>query len=182
MMSNDQAIELIGADRDFSDIFYSKIERSDSDGCWIWKGRCTHNDKYGCGGGYGCVDLPQRLARRLGKRQMLAHHVAWALAGRPRDPTKKLLHGCDTRNCCNPAHLHEGTCKENTAEMFARGRYRHGRTYRGIASIRAKLSRRDIARIRATTATISQDDWARKLGVHQTTIGRARRGQTYADV
>jgi hypothetical protein len=50
-----------------------------------------------------------------------AHRVAfWLEHGRWPEPAA--LHLCDNRPCVNPAHLAEGTQRDNLADMRAKGR------------------------------------------------------------
>lgn len=61
-----------------------------------------------------------------------------------------VLHSCDVRACFNPSHLLLGTNKENTADMFAKGR-QHSR--KGEDSGMAKLTETKVLAIRADTRT-----------------------------
>lgn len=74
--------------------------------CWHWEGGRNSD-------GYGVV--------RLGRRLVLAHRLAYALAYG--SPGRSIVrHTCDNPVCCNPAHLIAGTQAENVADMIERGR------------------------------------------------------------
>jgi len=49
------------------------------------------------------------------------HRIVCELAHGPSD--LYALHRCDTRECCNPAHLRWGTASENTRDMMDRRRH-----------------------------------------------------------
>tara|TARA_R110002074_G_scaffold344073_1_gene514480 strand:- start:250 stop:597 length:348 start_codon:yes stop_codon:yes gene_type:complete len=52
-----------------------------------------------------------------------AHRMACKLANGPAPDGKDfVLHQCDNRLCCNPAHLHWGDGFDNMQEMVERGR------------------------------------------------------------
>lgn len=88
------------------DRFWARVDKSDQDGCWMWKGSMA--------GAYGkmsvrCVNVG-------------AHRISYELANGPIDPGLIILHSCDTPLCVNPAHLRAGTHKENTQDMLDRSR------------------------------------------------------------
>lgn len=86
--------------------FMAKVHvPSNPNGCWEWQ---EYIDKRG----YGTV-------RAWGKKR-LAHRVAYQLFNH--EPTQHVLHRCDNPRCVNPAHLYEGTQKQNVREMWDRGR------------------------------------------------------------
>ena len=76
-------------------------------GCWIWHGARSKS-------GYGNIG-------RCGKT-MAAHRVAYRIWNGDIPDGMCVIHVCDDRACCNPAHLYLGTQKENIRDMFARGR------------------------------------------------------------
>jgi hypothetical protein len=96
--------------------FESKVDRSGGpDACHPWTAGRT------CG--YGKFDVRGKTLR--------ANRIALELKlGRPIAPGMEALHTCDHRECCNPAHLYEGTHQQNMDDKTARGRCatgdRHG--------------------------------------------------------
>lgn len=176
-MSNDDAVR---ADREFASRFFSRLAAPDDKGCRRWTGRLTKPDHHGSGGGYGLVDLPMRLVRLLGKKQLLAHRIAWVLAGNSTPLGRwRILHSCDVRDCCNHDHFHKGTCLQNSAEMMSRGRHRTGRRPRGPEHHNSKLTPEEVATIRSQPGVSGQKLGA-VLGVNASTINRARCGETWA--
>jgi hypothetical protein len=78
-------------------------------GCHLWTG-------YRDAGGYGRLSVhgqPTRVHRLL-----LAHKL-----GRPIMPGYCALHHCDNPPCCNPAHLFEGTQRDNMIDRYRKARY-----------------------------------------------------------
>ena len=85
--------------------------------CWEWQDAKSKK-------GYGRV--------KFGGRLLLPHRVvavaAGILTGPSEDEDQRLvLHECDNRRCCNPAHLKTGTQSENMQDCVARGRWRNPR-------------------------------------------------------
>jgi hypothetical protein len=58
---------------------------------------------------------------------LLAHRVAWSLH-HGREPERWILHHCDNRRCCNPAHLYEGDVGDNSRDKVQAGRHRNAFT------------------------------------------------------
>lgn len=88
--------------------FWSKVDLTDPDGCWLWNGARRHD--------YGEV-------WRDGKR-IYAHRAAFELVHGPLEPGQVVRHHCDTPLCVRPDHLASGTQADNIADMNARGRAR----------------------------------------------------------
>jgi len=145
--------------------FWSKIDKSGPNGCWVWTGWMTPQ-------GYGRFDL--------GTDKWLASHVALILTGKPRPdaPNNNALHGdhCVVA-CCNPDHLRWGTPKENMAD-----RDRLGRRVAlfGEAHPIAKLNEEKVRYIRSSPLT--QRQLGRELGVSSVTIANVRKGRIWKHV
>lgn len=131
-------------------------------GCMVWKGTLDI-------GGYGRM----RISRQRGKQGKFraAHRVAWEHANACRVPRGRMvLHLCDNRACVNPDHLFLGTAQDNSSDMVAKGR-----SMRGEAHHKAKLSEADVMAIRQDGR--SESVIAADYGVAKSTINaiRARR-------
>lgn len=98
--------------------FWGKVDKGE--GCWLWTGRTDAS-------GYGRLD-------RKGPN-VYVHRVAWTLTNGPVPEGMDVLHTCDVRNCCNPAHLWLGTHEQNMADCKAKRR-----TTWGARSGQAKLT------------------------------------------
>jgi len=113
-----------------------------------------------------------------------AHRVSYELAFGEIQDGLFVLHRCDNRRCCNPAHLFLGTNKDNMEDRNKKGRMaygeRHGsrlhpdRMVRGEDHPQCKLSDEQIAEIRQRYASgkETQRDLAKMFGVGQSQIQR----------
>jgi len=79
------------------------------DGCWLWTGAKVHN-------GYGHISD--------GRGRLIAtHRAAYQVWVGQIPDGLNVLHRCDVRACCNPAHLWIGTQSENLFDAGAKGRH-----------------------------------------------------------
>lgn len=99
--------------RDLRMRFWSKVEVTCPDRCWLWKAGRTKT-------GYGQFKI-------VGRSPQKAHRIAYELAHGP-IPNGPGYHGyvvmhvCDTPLCCNPGHLRLGTVQDNLRDMTEKGR------------------------------------------------------------
>lgn len=96
--------------------FWAKVQIGGMFECWDWTAvRDGH--------GYGKF----RDVAGEGGYPEHAHRIAYRYAtGQPTPAGLVVMHTCDNRLCCNPAHLRLATQTENIAD-----RDRKGRTFRG---------------------------------------------------
>ncbi len=75
--------------------------------CWPWTGAKNKD-------GYGLLKIHGKVlyAHRLVFAQTHGGHIP---------PGHFVMHSCDHPICCNPAHLSNGTCGENTQAAYDRG-------------------------------------------------------------
>lgn len=71
-----------------------------AEACWPWRGRLNK-------GGYGVATF--------GRRERLAHRVAWMFATGPIPDDLTVDHMCYSPSCVNPAHLRLLTSRQNAA-------------------------------------------------------------------
>ena len=116
--------------------------------CLEWSA-CCFNTGYGKTWAYGKPWLTHRLALHLEGIDPTGHFV---------------LHSCDNRRCCNPAHLRLGTHEENMRDMVSRGRQA-----RGSNAGTAKLTEQQVLEIRAIRG-MTQDAIAERYGVSHDSI------------
>lgn len=104
--------------------FWSKVDVRGPDDCWEWQGQKNR-------GGYG-------VNYRVGACRM-AHRQAWEMFTRSKVPDGQfVLHRCDNRPCCNPAHHFLGTKTDNAIDMYRKGRDCHSKRRAGL-QVRAHL-------------------------------------------
>lgn len=91
---------------DRADEFWALVDRRGPYECWNWKaGKIS--------GGYG--------EWRIRNGYEYAHRLAFQLSS-GRQAKRMVLHSCDNPSCCNPSHLREGSCKDNSRDMIGRHR------------------------------------------------------------
>jgi hypothetical protein len=136
-----------------ADRFWSKVRKTDS--CWIWTASLSTH-------GYGQIGVNGGIQR--------AHRVAWMLTFGAY-PVGALLHRCDNRSCCNPAHLFLGTQADNLRDMRMKGRGSTPPLHLGERNVNAKLTPDRVREIRQRhSAGESAYQLARVFGVWRHTI------------
>lgn len=159
--------------------FWSKAIADGS--CLIWMANRNHR-------GYGMVG-------QFGKMR-IAHRVAWELANNRKIPTgMSVCHHCDNPPCVKPAHLFLGTAKDNSRDMFQKGRAnppvgdRNGsrlhpeRVPKGEENANSKLTANDVRRIRrlyVPRGRYSARQLAREYGVHHDTVEKVIHRENWA--
>jgi hypothetical protein len=115
-------------DEQFLQRFWSKVEISDADSCWVWKGAISSS-------GYGSISINRKVYS--------AHRISYLLRyGGPIDG-KLVLHTCDNPFCVNLNHLYLGTYLDNVRDMRNRGRQAVGER-----NGRSKLTSEEVIQIR----------------------------------
>ena len=77
-------------------------------GCWIWRGGKNKNG--------------QGVVRHEG-RNWVTSRLAWTLVYGPIPNGLWILHRCDDASCINPNHLFLGTARDNSLDMWKKGRH-----------------------------------------------------------
>lgn len=147
--------------------FWKQVDRRAPDECWPWtaKSRIT---------GYGVIG---RGGRDEGK--VLSHRCAWELTNGPIPEGEGhhgtvVMHTCDNRLCCNPAHLRLGSQAENVRDMDAKERRVSVPRY-GERHHKARLTTAQVEIVR--TSPKSAVELAREFGCHRNRIYDIRNGK-----
>ena len=144
-------------------LFWDKVEIGSPTECWEWTAY-TKSTGYG---GYNVKGKTQR-----------AHRLAWMLHYGPIPGDQWVCHSCESRSCCNPAHLYLAVPKKRSADTVARGRQVSGAE---AAKSVGKLSAADVLAIRAALArNVIVRVLANKYNVNVRTIRKIKRRQTWA--
>lgn len=142
--------------------FWSKVDKRSPDECWPWTGHCVP-------GGYGNFRHGSTLDGT--RRKTNAHRMAWTLAFGEPAAGMFVMHGCDNRACCNPAHLRLGTHADNMRDMVSKGR-----SLRGERHYASKIA--DADRETAVSRALGGMTQAAVASLHG--ISRSRVGQLVA--
>ncbi len=138
--------------------FWDRVNVVDNDRCWNWK--LAPNSK-----GYGVFSVTKGKVCNY-----IASRYAYAITYGDPGSDLMVLHSCDNRICCNPAHLRTGNVVDNARDMTSRNRSNKG-------SLRplSKLNEDQILIIDILwkKLSISQYRIAEMLNVNQSQISRA---------
>lgn len=134
--------------------------------CWLWQG--TLNDK-----GYAMLSIGGRkgLYARVSR---LAYYFEYG----PFDESLKACHHCDNPQCVNPNHIFLGTSKDNTLDMYLKGRESLPPNFYGEEVATSKLTEEDVLTI--YNSTLSMDELATQYNISKTQIHRILTGKSWA--
>jgi hypothetical protein len=145
--------------------FNRLLLRGGEDECWPWPGTIMKV-------GYG--QLCWRYERHY------AHRLSYEVHHGPIPPGLEVLHGCDNKQCVNPAHLHAGTHADNMREAGERGLMSTEPRLLGVGHPLAKLTEEAVRHIRSSSER--GVDLARRYGVYPSLISRVRQGKCWPHV
>jgi len=138
------------------------IERIPESGCWLWMGALFKN-------GYGQT--------RLKGLPHSAHRLSWHIYRGSLTDIYSVLHRCDVRCCCNPAHLFLGSQQENLRDMVQKKRNRkHDGSHIGCT----KLTNEQAMQILADERT--QDAIAKDHGISQSMVSLIKKRQAWKHI
>ena len=151
------------------DRFWSKADRSEVEGCWLWQGTIALPNK--CGQRYGSFGFSEH-GKTVSYR---AHCFSWMLCNGRIPEGMVIMHSCDVPLCVNPAHLKMGTQAENIADRDIKGR-----TARGEQQGASKLTETQVRFIKRSSKPTQA--LANRFGVHCTTVMKIKQGVNWAHV
>ena len=117
---------------------------------------------------------------------MRGAHV-WAYALSKGEPQNCVLHTCDNRRCCNPAHLFEGTMSDNSKDAWRKKRNFYQKNPdarpRGEKHANAVMTWKKVRKIRKLYATgkYRQTDIAKMFGTGQAAVSQITRGVAWKE-
>ncbi len=137
--------------------------------CWLWTGVIGS-------GGYGVLN-----AESVGRGVLRTHRISYEIHVGPIPDGLLVLHACDRRSCCNPAHLRVGTAADNSRDMRIRGRT--GSRTRGAVRYNAKLTSETVLSIRADrSAGVKCIAIAAQYGVSESCVSAVTTGRSWRHV
>jgi len=149
------------------DLFWARVRVGVPEECWPWlRGACK---------GYGHVLWEIGGERKTHK----AHRVSYLLTHGHIPAGLEILHSCDNKRCCNPAHLSAGTHAQNMRDAYERGLVP---PLKGEKNGNAVLTDEAVADILSTPRTIGSGlALAAKYGVSPGAISHVRVGRNWRD-
>jgi len=144
--------------------FWIKVDIKDTNSCWNWLANINNQ-------GYGRFNIDGRLYS--------SHRVAWEITNGPIPEDMMILHRCDNKLCCNPAHLYCGTQKDNMQDRSIRNRI----SSQALGAGKAKLYAGEVWLIRKLwkegNGKITQTFIAKMFKVTISTINKIVHSSTY---
>lgn len=158
--------------------FWSRVAMGAPHECWEWQGAKT-SAGYGNLSWHGQRVQSHRVAYYLSVGG-IALHTNFKQAGVAKRYRRFVLHRCDNRLCCNPAHLFLGSMRTNLLDAYQKGRKTQPRSDHANAKL-SPAQVRDIRR-RYDAGRCKQVALAVEFGVSQRAISLVVRRETYKDV
>ena len=144
--------------------FHKQYTRSVESRCWIWNG--------GEARGYGQFWANGRC--------ITSHRFSWIIENGDIPKGMYVLHRCDVKRCCNPAHLFIGTAKDNSQDMVRKGR---NPNRKGEHNAVAKLTNKQVNKIRSLAKNGARTrDLAIKFFVSPALISMIKHGYRWSHI
>jgi hypothetical protein len=153
-----------------SESFWDHVDQSaGADGCWPWQRAIIRS-------GYGSLWVEGRAVS--------AHRRAYELANGPipHGPGYHgyvVMHSCDNRACCNPAHLSLGTQGDNNRDRDTKGRA--DVRPRGEDNHNSRFTRDMVIAVRQMRAEgASYGELVKRTGMSKSQVARICKGQSWS--
>jgi hypothetical protein len=158
--------------------FWARVQIRQPDECWEWQGSRTSSG-YGNLSWHGLHVQAHRLAYYLTNRGIKLG-TSFRQFGVAKSYRRFVLHQCDNRACCNPAHLFLGSMRANQLDAYRKGRKVQPRSEHTNAKLTADHVRE--IRSRYVKGGVLQATLAKEYGVSQAVISSVVRRATYKDI
>lgn len=133
--------------------------------CWVWTGNKPD-------GRYGHFSIDAKIVK--------AHRWIYEFFHGSIPGGLMIRHKCDNPQCVNPGHLEAGTGRQNTADMYERGR---NPDRRGIKHPLARLTESDVVEIRRLyECGVSQPRLAERFNVGRSQVGKIVNRQNWRHI
>lgn len=133
--------------------------------CWIFTGNCP-------GGRHGHFSI--------GQSSVKSHRWMYSFIHGMIDAELVVRHKCDVPNCVNPDHLELGTSRDNTHDMYVRGR---NPDRRGTKHPLARISEDQVREIRTLASCgLRRMDIAEKFGISDKYVGKIVRRENWSHI
>lgn len=162
------------ARRPLSERLWKYIEKHGPDECWPWIGKSVSH-------GYGIIGKGGRSEGKI-----RAHRAVWEeIHGQIQEGGRGyhgwvVMHTCDNRLCCNPAHLQLATQADNVRDMDEKARRKWKSPGRGEMHPRAKYTEEQVRAVRRDTGTPTEI--ARRHGVPVGWVGSIRYNKAWKHI
>lgn len=154
-----------------ADRFWQRVNKLGDADCWNWTAGTGNH-------GYGSLSV--------NGSPRTVHRIAWEIANGNIPEGMHVLHQCDNRLCCNPAHLFLGTNLDNIQDMVSKGRQAKGPSKQaktGESNPKATLTAQQVIEIRRRCANDEhQRDIAREYGISQGHVSNLVRRVTWKHI
>lgn len=131
--------------------------------------KATRNLRTGCVEWNMCIDAKGYGRVRMNGVWAHVHRVAYQSEYGEIPAGMHVLHKCDNRRCCNPAHLYAGTNAQNITDKMARDRSGKKITIAQAREIKDMVG-----------AGHTQDYVASQFGIAQSNVSRIASGRRWA--
>lgn len=155
---------------EFSVRFWSQVNKSGENGCWLWEG-----NKNGTTSIYGTCQYQ-------GKNKK-AHRISWELTNNQKIPPGMVAcHKCDNKLCVNPEHIFIGTQKDNMQDCKKKGRMRTGISMGEDAGMN-KFSESSVRKaVELCKSGQNYAEVSKVTGISRTTLGAIMQGRVWRQV
>jgi len=143
------------------------MSKPNKNGCWVWDGSTSNYGKY------PKISLAQKERKMFdgNNASIGAHKLSHILFNGAIKKDNQVRHKCGCSTCINPAHLEQGTAKQNSFDKWRDG-----------TMTSAKLTESVVRTIKHLSITTTQANIAEMCGVSPSTISAIINNKTWKHV